>query len=443
MRFKNITAITMGMLLSSTSVFALESMNDDELRQAEGQALLDFTVNAPSGAGSGATSSDYTFYKMGLQGLLSLNLNAKNLNLGCDGANGTGTCDIKASEVSFGCVANASNVCIPVSGTNANTGVSSTAARTNMRDFVLTNPFLQFAIKNAGSASTREFVGLRLGAERSQGPLSFGNLTTFSGYLNASLNLTAQGQTDIAVTCGNSTAPCRGVSLNFFDGGDGSNDFNLDGLRTLGLDDECALRIFACTARFSQLTVDYTTATRTGAPILINGSRQTQAFISNVNLGKNTVGGREGIVQQIVANLTVNRTSNFLGTGIINGLLPLLKNSVADRIITQLATGLGTTSAAINNDTYVLPYNLSNFKEAEVDSNLFGLSLQKNEVLYPGYVAAAPVGWGLYIPNAFTLQLSKPTTELVQNIVDGDAALGNITTLQPANVNCFGTLTFC
>lgn len=428
----------------SFPAFALQPMSDEELQAEVGQALFSLTYTNPTGSGTGATTSDYGFYALGIQASLEINTNIKTLNLGCDGANGTGACDIKASEVSFGCITNASGVCIPVSGTNTNTGVASTATRTGMRDFVLTNPFLQIAIKNPNSASTREVVGVRLGAERSQGPISFGNLTTFSGYLNASMNLTAQGQTDIAVTCGASTAPCRGASLTGLEGGDGSNDFGLDGLQTLGLDDECALRVLVpCAARFRQLTVDYANATRTGAPVLINGRRQTQAMISNLNLGKNTVDGRIGIVQQIVDSLTVNRTSNFLGEGIINAVLPLLANSVSDRIINQLAAGLGTTATALNNDTYILPYNISNFHEAEVDSTLFGLSVQKTNVSYPGYAQAVSQGWALYMPNAFTLQLTKPTTELVSNIVDGDAALGNITSLQPANVNCYGTLTFC
>lgn len=442
MKFPLISTLLAGMLLPSLT-WGLEVLSDHELSMATGQSLLTLNYIAPSGSGTGATTSDYGFYTLGVQGLLSLNLNARALKLGCDGANATGACDLDLSNVSFGCVANASNQCIPVSGTNTNSGVASTESRTNMRDFVLTNPFIQIAIKNPTTAATREFVGVRLGAEKSEGPLSFGTINSFSGYLNATLELQALGQTNIGVTCGDSTAPCRGASLNGLDGGDGSNDFALDGLNTLGLDDECALRVIFCTARFSQLTVDYGTATRSGAPIVINGRRQTQAMISNINFGKNTVGGRVGIVQQITDSLTVNQTSNALGAGLINSLLPLLKSSVADKIITQLAAGLGTTATALNDDTYVLPYNLVNFHEAEVNSTLFGLSVQKASVLYPGYQQATNIGWGLYLPNAFTLNITDPTTLLVQNIVDGDAQNGNITQLQPANVNCYGSLTFC
>ena len=56
---------------------------------------------------------------------------------------------------------------------------------------MITNPFLQFAIKNPNQASTREVLGFRLSAEKIQGLLTLGTensntpngINSFSGYM--------------------------------------------------------------------------------------------------------------------------------------------------------------------------------------------------------------------------------------------------------------------
>jgi hypothetical protein len=417
------------------ATWALQVLSDDELSNSTGQALLSLTYSAPSGSGTGATASDYGFYKLGIQGILNLNANIKNLNLGCDGADGTGACDIKASNVSFGCITNASNICIPVSGTNTNTGVSSTAGRTGMKDFTLTNPFLQLAIKNPTSASTREFMGVRLGAEQTTGPLSFGTLSTFSGYLTATANLTLNGQTDVAITCGVTTGPCPGTRP-----GTGVNTFGLNAPdRSLDLDNDQACVLFLC-AEFKDLTIDFDGVTRT-SPVTVSGKRQTQAMISDLRLG--SLNSPSGAVYEIVQSMSINRSNSTLSAGLINFVLGLIRGQARTKIVNQFATGLGTSVASLDNNTYLLPYNLSNVHELDVNSTTFGLSVQKADVQYPGYAQAVNSGWGLYLPNAFNLNIQDDVTIFTSNITNGQAAAGNIIPLQPANVNCYGSLTFC
>lgn len=449
---------------------AIKPMSDEQLSATRGQALLNLTYNAPSGTANSVT--DFGFYKLGVEGVLNLNANIKSLKLGCDGPNGAGACDIDGTNVSFGCVTNSSNVCIPVTGTNTNTGVSSSATRTGMRDFTLTNPFLQIAVKNPTTAATREFVGVRLGAENSSGPISFGNLASFSGYLTGTVNLELQAQgpvsrtdatprdprnpSSVAVTCGNLTAPClngitgRNGGVNFKAlNGDTYNGKTFDTINglSLGLDDQCAASLIGCLAYFDQLAVAFDAVNRTGNPLVVAGTRKTQASISNLNLGNatNTVNGvaQDGAILAIVNSLDVTETSNAFGAGLINGLLPLLRTSVGNKILSQFATGLNTTTASLNDNSYIMPYNLSNFHEAEVNSNLFGLSFQKQSVQYPGYTQSVGKGWALYLPDAITLNISNPTAQFASNITNGQAAAGNIIPLQPANVNCYGTLTFC
>ena len=56
------------------------------------------SYTAPSGAGP--TTSDY-YYKLGLEAKMELNLNIRNLQLGCGGRNGPGNCDIDIENLSL------------------------------------------------------------------------------------------------------------------------------------------------------------------------------------------------------------------------------------------------------------------------------------------------------------------------------------------------------
>ena len=100
-------------------------------------------------------------------------------------------------------------------------------------------------------------------------------------------------------------------------------------------------------------------------------------------------------------------------------------------------------------NAYKVPFNLENFHSTMVNSSLFGLSFQKENVRYPGYAVPMQKGWSMYLPNAFTLNIAAPTSLLVSNIVTSTAdTAGNITGL-PASAggrvydNCWGSSVFC
>ncbi|WP_151980034.1 hypothetical protein [Acinetobacter guerrae] len=166
---------------TSAHAAALTQLSDKELSEQTGQALLSLAYTNPTGAGTGATYTDYGYYKLGLEAKMELNANIKNLQLGCGGRNGPGACDIEMSNVSL-------------SGP-ADTVVDNTPTWSKGRantSAVITNPFIEFAIKNPTSASQREVVGFRLSAEDILGYLSAGTSNTadptdgiksFSGYL--------------------------------------------------------------------------------------------------------------------------------------------------------------------------------------------------------------------------------------------------------------------
>ncbi|MDC5073058.1 hypothetical protein NRA08_18460, partial [Acinetobacter baumannii] len=116
--------------------------------------------------------SNVGFYKLGLEAELEINANIRKLQLGCGGVNGAGGCDIDFDNVSL-------------------SGVADTREGRVASDAQLTNPFLEFAIKNPNSASTREVAGIRLSAEAVEGLLTIGTensatpngINSLSGYM--------------------------------------------------------------------------------------------------------------------------------------------------------------------------------------------------------------------------------------------------------------------
>lgn len=187
-RYVTLSALTLAMGICSASSFALQKMSDTEMSEAQGQALLTMAYTNPSGSGTGANYLDYGYYKLGLEAEMELNANIKSLQLGCGGINGAGDCDIDISNLALSGPADTKSA---DNTPQWSKGRANTSAK-------LTNPFIEFAIKNPTNASTREVVGFRLSAEKILGHLSAGvandidnttgkskggGINTFSGFL--------------------------------------------------------------------------------------------------------------------------------------------------------------------------------------------------------------------------------------------------------------------
>ncbi|MFW1863938.1 hypothetical protein ACG9XP_19430, partial [Acinetobacter baumannii] len=116
--------------------------------------------------------SNVGFFKLSLDADVELNTNIRKLQLGCGGANGAGACDIDIDNLSLSGLS------------NTNDGRASSSAK-------ITNPFIEFAIKNPNSTALREVTGLRVSAEAIEGLLTFGTensqtkngINSFSGYM--------------------------------------------------------------------------------------------------------------------------------------------------------------------------------------------------------------------------------------------------------------------
>ncbi|MDV2470094.1 hypothetical protein QR674_14005 [Acinetobacter chinensis] len=397
-------------------------LSDQQLSQVQGQAL--FSLNNIKDNAQGIN-----FYKLAFEASVDLNLNAKSLQLGCGGMNGAGACDIDISQVSFGCITGASGNCISLpatlqnqaNGLDANNSISN---QTALKNFVLTNPFFQFAIRNSDSAAKREVVGVRIGAEHAEGPMSFGALNSFSGYFTGKANLTMLGEKNVS--------PVSKENAHF---GNAS--------AFLGLQNSEILNVLGIKINYRDLTMDYGTISEKDLKVSVVGNRVTQATIQGLQLGS--------VVDKIVNGVTVNQIcgrgwfnecTGVISPGVANTLLPLLKTGIGNYIKGELASGLHTTADQLNN--YQLKYNLTNVHQIDVDSDTFGIALSKELIKYPGYAEAVSRGWSMYLQDAFTLNIEDKVSNLVQNIAaTPNAREGNITLLAPAYRNCYGEMKFC
>lgn len=301
----------------------------------------------------------------------------------------------------------------------------------------LTNPFLEFAVKSPDSAAKREIVGLRLSAEKALGMLTAGvensdkpnGINSLSGFLKTK-ETTGMGYTN-----------SRPMS------------YSDTGLEITGNVDAC----LGLCARLPLSSNDYNlTLDSTTAPIIIgsttvNGTRKSSVDLTGIaNIDQLNFNGRLK-AQVTVLNLTKEVSGN------ITGLTANLK----------ISQNLGFI--------HKIPLN-----------NPFSLSLQSQNVWWPGAEVTAQKGWwmafedavdignvtpskGIDITNDVLKQVIAPlsnslsTTDVPRcNIFDclvgpslgiGNIHLPNTTVnfplkdLQLANQsfapNCYGSLKFC
>ena len=172
---KRTTLVVALTLCFANSVYAADGLNlldDQELSKVNGQALLSMTVTDPEFTNAQMKAENIGFYKLGMDAVMDLNINVKSLKLGCGGVNGAGGCDIDIDNLSL-------------------SGQSNTADGRASSSAQLTNPFIEFAVKNPKSAAAREIVGFRLSADKVVGLLTTGTensskpngINSLSGYM--------------------------------------------------------------------------------------------------------------------------------------------------------------------------------------------------------------------------------------------------------------------
>ncbi|UJA00271.1 hypothetical protein [Acinetobacter johnsonii] len=429
---KSLISILITATLGLSQSYAMTALNDEELAEVEGQSLMNLEfqqgTNTTDAQGKTYNQSNIGFYKLALSAELELNANIKKLQLGCGGDNNSiraNSCDIDIDHIGLSGLPDDPNY------------TSDQRAATSA---LITNPFIQFAIKNPTSAATREVLGFRVSAEKIKGLMTLGTentstpngINTFSGYMKTK---TASG-----------TAVTEARTMTYAD----------TGLQIKGK--------VTGTILFIPTTLDYTsdnynlTLSSTTAPFTINSTIVSGTRMKDVTLkGSGTVG-------QI----------NFSGplTATVLGGVPLNKQ------VTGNITGL-KTDITVNQSLGLI--------HALYLNNPASLSLQSQDILWTGAAVGANKGWWLAMEDEVELGSLSPTTKvaitnevlkqtiaginkdltehprpcgdlLFQCALGSDLAVGNVpmnsTTLdfpltnlslqgQNFRSNCYGGLKFC
>lgn len=315
--------------LNSISSTTLHSLSDEQLSETTGQALMSLSYIAPNDPTNleskrNGGNNNIGFYKLGLEADLELNANIKKLQLGCGGVNGAGACDIDIDNLSLSGLGNSAS---------SNTGSAADRAARVGSSAVLTNPFMQFAIKNPNSASTREIVGINLSSEKAIGLITFGlensnnpnGINSLSGFMTvapttglakvngfgsslisgeAARGVLTQDYTGVAIKgkASGVNFTTKSYNLNLRDQATGSNILN--GVLNLPQQDITGKRISAATLKASAVVND----------IEISGNIVANALLI-INLDRETT----GTIKNLAVDATINEGLKFFHKASLNG----------------------------------------------------------------------------------------------------------------------------
>lgn len=173
----------------------MAALDDAEMDGIHAQGLFwSDKITGSELSGSNAYSTPFNYYRIGLDGELALNSNISKLQLGCGGANdylsAKAGCDIDLDYASL-------------------MGRNGTSPGNPMSAFVLKRPYIEFAVKNDGSAN-REIVGIKIGAQSVDGAMSVGRRYTTAG-TNQENNDLLSGKTSCvpSASTGNGVVGCH------------------------------------------------------------------------------------------------------------------------------------------------------------------------------------------------------------------------------------------
>lgn len=379
--------LALGLWCITSATFAapsqLQSLNDQELSEVNGQALLNLKYTDPAQANASMKAENIGFYKLGIEANVELNANIKHLQLGCGGSNGAGKCDIDIDNLSLSGIA------------DSRTGRVESSAK-------LTNPFIEFAVKNPQSAATREVMGFRVSAEKVMGMLTAGVENTGSPNGINSLS----GYMKINPTTGTGYTATRSMTYN-------DTQMPINGNVDAKICLLCLFPDLAPTIRLGFASTDYDLGLdSTKADIFVNGTTISGNRMSSVKL--------DGY-----ANINQLNFAGRLGASlnITAGLLTLQKQ------VTGNITGLKANLTVDEDLGYIhkIPLN-----------NPFSLSLQKQNIWWNGAAAVAQRGWWMAFEDSINIGNVNPsqkidiTNDVLKQVVD---PISNYITANPPQCN--------
>lgn len=373
----------------------LQPMNDNELSASTGQALLSLSYISPTDQDN--PNNNIGFYRLGMEADLEINANINKLQLGCGGVNGADGCDIDLDHVRLTGMVDTGTV---------DAGPPSS--------FLAKNPFLEFAIKNPESASTREIAGFRLGFLEAFGKLTIGEPSNYNGQ-------------DLSFTKNNDPNTHTGINSL-------SGDLGLSLVNSY-------IPLLTC--------ISGANAGRTGCNIggalgipLGNASINADQPNSGDNRFNLAFGRGDSVTLQDIK-------AQYLGFSLNANWVESLK-FVHEIALGNDINGNGLYDAGEATQDFVL-LSLSSLGDNNVLNNQFTNTnnLRWQRVSDPSNWYGAPRGWSLSAPNSVTLG----NTETKAVYVGVGEALGALAgfTLEIGNLdaglrpvdNCWGGLTFC
>lgn len=293
--------IIMTLLLPSV-VWAMQPLEDEQLAQITGQSLLVADYIAPSG-GAGSTT-DFHYYRMGLDALVEMNMNIDKLQLGCGGYNEAvrpNSCDIDLDYVSF--LGRYTD-----SGNNPNQAQGAGKAGDPVAsDFKLTRPYFEIAVRDIGGGQ-REIAGFKIGAQEADGFMGIGRK-----YANGEWN------EEIGVRCNTSDPVTCHSGINSISG---HLDVEVSAALPITADTRIPLvPTFSGTACFGQTALDPQCASRAPYYTTQSGTRlnalQLDTIELAIDLGFLSVIGLNKAYARVDQNLrfihgfAANETSDF------------------------------------------------------------------------------------------------------------------------------------
>lgn len=362
--------------MGSTFAASMQTMSDEQLSEATGQALMSLTYIAPADAAnleskrSGA--QQIGFYKLGLEAELELNANIKKLQLGCGGVNGAGKCDIDIDNLGLSGLGN--------SATSNTDSASDRQARVGS-SAVLTNPFIQFAIKNPDSASTREVVGINLSSEKALGLITFG--TENSDQKNGINSLS--GYMEVLATTGTAL-------VNGFGTGVGTESARSQLKQSDGYN---AISGKACCVLF--IPLDFT----------------TDSYSLNLNdkaTGSNILKGDLTLKTQAITGKRIDKAVLYASASVREIALSGKINANASGIKLTDKDASGSIKNLIVDAT--IDENLGFFHKASLNGTPASLSLQSQDIQWTGGKSVAQKGWWLEFSNPIDIGKIDPASAI-------------------------------
>ncbi|WP_151716018.1 hypothetical protein [Acinetobacter sp. TUM15071] len=389
----------------------LKSMTDSELSATTGQALMSLSYISPTDLANKEAQrpgGDKTigFYKLGLEAEMELNVNIKKLQLGCGGVNGAGGCDIDIDYLSLSGLGN--------SATSNTDSATDRAARAGS-SAVLTNPFIEFAIKDPDKASTRQVVGLNLSAEKAFGLITFG---LENGPNKSGIN-SLSGYMEIAATTGLANVNGFGSSLVSGEASRGTLNQS-DGYNPI-TGKVCSLPLLCVP------TIDFTTNS-----YALN--LRDKATGSNILKGDLTLG------QQAITGKRIN-TANLTATAKVRDI-DLSGNIVANAIGLNLDRQVTGTIQNLLVDV-AISENLGYFHKADLNGTAASLSLQSQNIQWSNNKSVSQNGWWLEFTNPIDIGFIEPTLNVdipKATLNEAFAQVSKYLNDKPINCGTFGVL---